>query len=208
MLPTKLQRAAAVLVIAVLCLTAGCSTFKPDLVPSDAVRVLPIEDERAFDTFFSRWNAYTLALADGAEDMQDVYAELSDLGNTWSVGAYAEGSDGPSVVALYLPNDSGTMFLRAGSGAITSGTVSWNSDEETDVSAALSTMVACNALVYGLSAGADAGSAQNVYSACTRNMSRDAEGTLSSVPQFFGGYSYRLIMDPEKEINTFVGIRG
>lgn len=203
----------AAIFAAVCLILSGCTKTNPmssgaseqPAVPEMVNRNLPKGDRDAFSAFFSRWSAYTLALGTGADDLGEVYTGLARIADTWSDQAYCTSpTAGPSYVNLTFEGG-GKLALEAKDGEITSGTVSWSAPEEENVSATLTTMVASNALAYGLCASSDAAAAQGVYSACIDTMSRDADGMLSGGPEALGSYAFSITVNPEDQVTTFRG---
>lgn len=204
----------AAIFAAVCLILGGCTDTKSQTpgmseqpaVPEMVNRTLPKADRDAFSAFFSRWSAYTLALGTGAADLGEVYTALARIADTWTDQAYCTSTTGPSYVNLTF-EDGGRLALEAKDGEITSGTVTWSAPEEENVSATLTTMVASNALAYGLCATSDAAGAQNVYSACIDTMNRDADGMLSGGPETLGSYAFSITVNPEDQVTTFRGTR-
>lgn len=173
--------------------------------PAHVLRTLPAADKDAFSKFFSRWSAYTLALGTGADELGEVYTGLSRMADSWSNTAYCTSPTGPSYVTLSFPESDGKLMLEAADGKLTAGTVEWNSEQDDEVSATLTTMVACNALVYGLCASSDPTAAQYVYTQCVENMERNADGMLMGGPETLAGYAFVLELNPETQQMVFSG---
>lgn len=108
-------------------------------------------------------------------------------------------------MSLPLPESDGKLLLEALDGRITKGSVEWNSEQDDQVSSTLTSMVACNALVYGLCADSDPAGAQNIYTQCVEDMTREADGMLTGGPQVLAGYAFVLQLNTETQGMTFSG---
>lgn len=127
------------------------------------------------------------------------------MADTWTNDAYCTSPTGPSYVSLQLAESDGKLLLEATDGRISRGTIEWNTEQDDEVSSTLTSMVACNALVYGMCADSEPADAQNVYTQCVEDLTRDADGMLTGGPQTLAAYSFVLQLNTETQGMTFVG---
>lgn len=200
----------AILVLLACLLGAGCGgaagTSESPGASSGAPIVLstavPQADTAALANFFTRWSAYTDALASGASERADVYRDVANIGDDWENSTYYLDDNRTAQVILALPTGNGSLLVVSQGGTLLGGQVRYDSND-TDVAASLSYIICCNAFVYSLGWEGTAAEVQSVYNECLNPLRQQSGDMMRGDELEYYGYRYQMSLNPETQEMTF-----